>query len=49
MYDLAYMDYFRNSPILTKIDLLHLHIYLGQREGRYVEDLKALLNGKYMP
>lgn len=49
MYDLQYMDYFRNSPIFTKLDLLKLHIYLGRKNNKYVEDLIALYNGRYLP
>lgn len=49
MYDLKYWDYIYYSPILTRIDLLELHIYLGKKENRYVGDLEALLNGRYVP
>ena len=49
MYDLEYWDYIFYSPLLTKIDLIKLHIYLGEKENMYVDDLKALLNGRYVP
>ena len=49
MYDLKYMDYFMSSPFLTKLDLLELHIYLGRKDNRYVEDLIAIYNGRYLP
>lgn len=49
MYDLQYMDYFNSSPIFTKLDLLELHIYLGRKDDRYVSDLEALYNGRYLP